>query len=569
MSHVNKVIDADPHFVIDINTRNIKNVSQTKTSLVQYDHNSERFSFTLPRFIEGHDMMECNSVQVHYFSSANPDTKGLYEIDDLSICEEDTENVCCTWLISRNVTQTAGALQFILRFACLADDGTEEYAWHTNPFRGISISAGMNNAEAVAEQYADILEQWRIELFSLTEEGIRNINTEKEKAVASVESAGQRVLDSIPEDYTDLSANIANALKRAVSGEAVGITDVSPIGHTMGVKARSKNLIPYPYTDTTTVHSGITFTDNGDGSITCNGTATASAIFYFYRNETQGLQDGVYSLSGNPNNQGSLYIRAWNTGKMIGFNQDTGNGSANQVISGKFNEGVTIYYRITAGTTVENLVIRPQLELSPTITPYTPYVNVTTATVKKLGGNLLDINDVTERTAAGLTVTKTGDGGFNVVGASTTSSLAVTRNGISNISVLPPGTYTVVGYDKLEISMTDTEGKKSYRKGTFTINSPHYLNDVVVSGLKAGEEYNLTIYPALVVGDVGYYEPYKEPITHTINADGTVEDVTAIYPNTTLLPDTSGIVLAVEYNRDINKAFEELAQAIVSLGGNV
>lgn len=208
MSHINKVIDADPHFVIDINTRNIKNVSQTKTSLVQYDHNSERFSFTLPRFVEGHDMTECNSVQVHYFSSANPDTKGLYEIDDLSICEEDTENVCCTWLISRNVTQTAGALQFILRFACLTDDGTEEYAWHTNPFRGISISAGMNNAEAVAEQYADILEQWKTQLFDASAEGVENINTAKTAAVAEIEAAGQRVADSLPDDYTAMSAKV-------------------------------------------------------------------------------------------------------------------------------------------------------------------------------------------------------------------------------------------------------------------------------------------------------------------------------------------------------------------------
>lgn len=164
MSHINKVIDADPHFVIDINTRNIKNVSQTKTSLVQYDHNSERFSFTLPRFIEGHDMMECNSVQVHYFSTANPDTKGVYAVTDLAICEEDTENVCCTWLISQNVTQASGALQFMLRFACVAADGTVDYAWHTNTFTGISITAGMNNADAVVEQYADILEQWKVEL---------------------------------------------------------------------------------------------------------------------------------------------------------------------------------------------------------------------------------------------------------------------------------------------------------------------------------------------------------------------------------------------------------------------
>ena len=34
------------------------------------------------------------------------------------------------------------------------------------------------------------------------------------------------------------------------------------------------NLIPYPYTDTTKTENGITFTDNGDRSITINGTAT-------------------------------------------------------------------------------------------------------------------------------------------------------------------------------------------------------------------------------------------------------------------------------------------------------
>lgn len=202
MSHVNKVIDADPHFVIDINTRNIKNVSQTKTSLVQYDHNSERFSFTLPRFIEGHDMLECNSVQVHYYSSANPDTKGVYAVTDLAECAEDAEQVCCTWLISQNVTQTAGALQFMLRFACVAADGTVEYAWHTNPFRGISVAAGMNNAEAVVEQYADILEQWYVQLFSTTEEGIRNINTARSEAVAEIEEEGQRILDSLSENMT-------------------------------------------------------------------------------------------------------------------------------------------------------------------------------------------------------------------------------------------------------------------------------------------------------------------------------------------------------------------------------
>ena len=40
-----------------------------------------------------------------------------------------------------------------------------------------------------------------------------------------------------------------------------------------------KNLIPYPYITKTKTTNGITFTDNGDGSVTANGTATSLANF--------------------------------------------------------------------------------------------------------------------------------------------------------------------------------------------------------------------------------------------------------------------------------------------------
>ena len=65
------------------------------------------------------------------------------------------------------------------------------------------------------------------------------------------------------------------------------------------------------------------------------------------------------------------------------------------------------------------------------------------------------------------------------------------------------------------------------------------------------------------------YEPYIEPVEYAVNEDGTVDGVTSIYPTTTLLTDTAGAVIDVEYNRDINKAFAELYNAIISLGGNV
>ena len=39
--------------------------------------------------------------------------------------------------------------------------------------------------------------------------------------------------------------------------------------------------------------------------------------------------------------------------------------------------------------------------------------------------------------------------------------------------------------------------------------------------------------------------------------------------DTTIMTDTEGAVISVEYNKDINKAFAELYQAIISLGGNI
>lgn len=65
------------------------------------------------------------------------------------------------------------------------------------------------------------------------------------------------------------------------------------------------------------------------------------------------------------------------------------------------------------------------------------------------------------------------------------------------------------------------------------------------------------------------YEPYIEPTEYAVNADGAVDGVSSIYPATTLMTDASGVVLNVEYNRDINKAFEKLYSAIISIGGNV
>ena len=68
MAHIHSVFDSDTHFVIDPITRQLKNETSKKASVVQFDHNSECFTFELPRIIEGHDMTTCNVVQIHYLN---------------------------------------------------------------------------------------------------------------------------------------------------------------------------------------------------------------------------------------------------------------------------------------------------------------------------------------------------------------------------------------------------------------------------------------------------------------------------------------------------------------------
>lgn len=167
MAHSHALTDSDISFNINPITRTIQN-SSSKTTIIQNDHNSERLTFTLPKFIDGHDMSQCNAVQVHYLnidSATKEQAAGIYEVDDLTV-GKNSETVEFTWLISQNATKYVGSLNFVIRFSCVAGDGTIEYAWHTAVFSGISVSTGILNTEIIAEEYADILEQWKAEILA-------------------------------------------------------------------------------------------------------------------------------------------------------------------------------------------------------------------------------------------------------------------------------------------------------------------------------------------------------------------------------------------------------------------
>lgn len=171
MAHLHSIYDTDPHFSIDPVTRAIKNESTRKTALVQGDHNSERFTFEVPRFVEGHDMSLSTRIEVHFINFAadkSGQSENVYIVDDMQISpnSEDESIVIFSWLLSTNATTYNGTLAFAIRFVCLTDEKID-YAWHTAPYKGISISEGINNGEKVIEDNSDILAAWERDINEL------------------------------------------------------------------------------------------------------------------------------------------------------------------------------------------------------------------------------------------------------------------------------------------------------------------------------------------------------------------------------------------------------------------
>jgi hypothetical protein len=177
MAHKHSIHDTDSHFKINAVTHAIQNNSG-KVTLIQYDHNSERFTFEMPRKIDGHDMSLCNEVQVHYINVDSSDktkvSKDVCDLDDLQVSPDDDSVVICSWLIDGNATKYAGSLNFLLKFKCVTD-GVTEYVWNTAIHSDVSISSGMDNGEAIVEDYSDVLEQWRYKLFEGRDEMVNDI----------------------------------------------------------------------------------------------------------------------------------------------------------------------------------------------------------------------------------------------------------------------------------------------------------------------------------------------------------------------------------------------------------
>lgn len=202
MAHSHAVVDTDPHFEIDPDTRTLRYMSPEKLTLIRNDHNSERVTFDMPKEIDGHDMTKCNQVQVHFINiDANDNSRrrsGVYDITDLHVVEDSPDTISCSWLISRDATSLVGTMHFVLRFACM-EGSRVTYAWHTSVYTGINVAQTIDNAETIVSEYIDVLQEWYYELISAGTTGANVVAEATDKALAKIgQHGGISVSDTEP-----------------------------------------------------------------------------------------------------------------------------------------------------------------------------------------------------------------------------------------------------------------------------------------------------------------------------------------------------------------------------------
>lgn len=312
-NHGTKIIDDDVRLIIDPDSRTITSPNG-KLVLVQYDHDSERITFECPRYVDGHDMLEVDFVEVLYTTAGG--AHGLYVCDDLE--QDGADTVMFSWLVSRNATKDVGTLIAIVRFMCLDASGNVDYAWHTAMFKKITVSQGMD-ADAVMEEYPDALVQWREEVIDEAVERVGGselagkidanteniaVNTqaiaENTKAIEELSEGGGAAVQS---DWEQNDLEAPDYVKNRPFYKKTETTlteilaesfDVPAANTTMGISSRvtNKSLLD------TKGNVIITFS-NGDGEtfdVKLAHAASGDVLCYKHHNEEFGVEITYYLI---------------------------------------------------------------------------------------------------------------------------------------------------------------------------------------------------------------------------------------------------------------------------------
>lgn len=199
--------------------------------------------------------------------------------------------------------------------------------------------------------------------YTLTNKKYVNDNyVEKLKFTNLEQALNGYILDTTKEAYADLdSAVLKNSV--AVGDNVYPIADKTRalVTRIEGKTTKMVQLLDKSKFSATVTINGITFTNNGDGTITANGTATARAAFQL--GDAPAANGHIYLLTGVAGSTRNIFLNSTFVGSAGWLKDNICGGSTPGVIFSYAPGALDIktYIAIEQNTTANNLVFTPQL----------------------------------------------------------------------------------------------------------------------------------------------------------------------------------------------------------------
>lgn len=378
---------------------------------------------------------------------------------------------------------------------------------------------------------------------------------------------------------TEIHNTFSGALKGSVVGKnIVSMKDVSPIEHKIDVQVTSNNIPLYPYDTDADNIAGCPYTVTDDGVIVISGVSGANAnSATLVKVITLSAGDYTCETIGEESNLHLVFVR--------GDELDIGS-----ILNSKFTLDEETLISLWILPTVEegksySWRIKPYLSKGTEIAP-----EVSKAKLYRSGKNLLNTLTRTEATLqSGLNEQVNFEFDKYYIGLSPNSyyhySSNICATGVLEdeiwkitsksgygvgfpVRVKPNTKYVCSGNvsanGRFGIGFYDKDGNLiSYLYSiNMSFTTPINCEIITVIIIGAYSEYSQLTFSniQLELGTVATeYEPYIEPVE--VNK----EEVTSLYPTTTLYTDTAGVKVEATYNRDITKAYAEQQKRIETL----
>lgn len=390
---VNDVLEINPE------TREISIPDSEIILGVETDQKAERKYFHCPKIVGNNiDLSELELYVVFQNASNMEEGKDRYHVTDVKTTSDGY--ITFSWELSAKVTAYKGDVQFVVCAIKTDSSGVKQNVWNTTIAIGkclIGLSSDMSASEeqSASDLYTQLISELNstasaklaevtTQIQTVGNNQVSNVNNAGTTQVSNLQNKGTEVLASIPDTYTELDASVKQ-LNEQIKGKAPVITESTTIqsgspttvtdsaemqlqglrlyGKSEQKTTTGKNLLPITDKDVTQVN-GVTFTKNGDGTCTVNGTASSVAWYRLGSDFT--VPAGTYTISdGTVSNNQSHFS---DDNLTAGYNY-----SEKRTVTYDSEHIFKPYIRINVGSVLNNVTFKPMLNIGSEALPFEPY----------------------------------------------------------------------------------------------------------------------------------------------------------------------------------------------------